>query len=76
MLQMRFDDESLRPLRLQVPGASAEAMRWKTASVYPLGRTRKGNPAGPYALETSSGGTLLAAGRQLRRRQGARDDRV
>jgi hypothetical protein len=76
MLQMRFDDESLRPLRLQVPGASAEAMRWKTASVYPLGRTRKGNPAGPYALETSSGGTLLAAGRQLRRRQGADDDRV
>lgn len=76
MLQMRFDDASLRPLRLQVPGASAEAMHWKTATVHPLGRTRKGGPAGPYVLETPNGGTLLAAGRQIRRRQGAADGRT
>lgn len=77
MLQMRFEDASLRPLRLQVPGASAEAMRWRTAAVRPVGRTRKGNLAGPYVLETSSGGTLLAAGRHVRRRPvGASDDRA
>lgn len=75
MLQMSFDDASLRPLRLQVPGASAEAMRWKTATVYPLSRTRGNDPAGPYLLETSSGGTLLAAGRRIRRRAVAPDDR-
>lgn len=74
MLQMRFDDPSLRPLRLQIPGASAEAMHWRTATIHPAGHTRKGNPSGPYVLETSSGGTLLAAGRQLRRRSGAPDD--
>lgn len=70
MLQMRFDDPALRPLRLQVPGASTEAMRWRTAAVHPVGRTRSGDPAGPYLLETSSGGTLLAAGRRIRRRSG------
>jgi hypothetical protein len=76
MLQMRFDDATLRPLRLQVPGASAEAMRWRTAVVHPTGRTRRGDPTGPYVLQTPSGGTLLAAGRRLRSRPGAPDDRV
>lgn len=68
MLQMRFDDATLRPLRLQVPGASAEAMRWRTATIHPAGRTRAGDPAGPYVLQTGSGGTLVAAGRRIRRR--------
>ena len=77
MLQMRFDDASLRPLRLQISGASAAAMRWRTATIHPVGRTGKGRPAGPYVVQTSSGGTLLAAGRQIRRRPvGASDDRV
>jgi hypothetical protein len=76
MLQMRFDHAELRPLRLQVPGASAEAMHWRTATIHPAGRTRKGNQSGPYVLQTSSGGTLLAAGRQLHRRSGAPVDRA
>jgi len=76
MLQMRFDDAHVRPLRLQVPGASAEAMRWRTATVHPVGRTRKGDLTGPYVLETSSGGTLLAAGRRLRTRAESAHDRA
>lgn len=67
MLRMRFDDAALRPLRLQVAGATAEAMRWRDATVYPTGRTRSGAAAGPYVIETP-GGLLLAAGRRLRRR--------
>ncbi|MEO7126340.1 MAG: hypothetical protein ABI382_11320 [Nakamurella sp.] len=68
MLQMRFDDDTLRPLRLQVPGASVEAMEWRTATVRPVGRSRDGGLAGPYVLQTSSG-VLLAAGRRIKRRR-------
>lgn len=67
MVHLTFDDPALRPLRVQVPGATAESMEWRRASLYPVGSTRRGTPAGPYVLRTARG-VQIAAGRPIRRR--------
>lgn len=65
-VQLAFADAGYRPLRAQISGATAEAMQWRRAALYPLGRTRRGLPAGPYVIRPVSGGTLVALGRALR----------
>lgn len=65
-VHLDFPEAPYRPLRAQIPGASAEAMAWQRAELRPLGRTRRGLPAGPYIIRPASGGTLVALGRALR----------
>lgn len=65
-VQVRFDDAALRPLRMQIPGATEESMAWQTATVFPVTTTRRGRMAGPYVLGLPGGGRLVATGRAIR----------
>lgn len=72
MVQVRFDDAAFKPLRIQIPGATADSMDWRAAELFPAGRSRRGTAAGPYVLRTARG-VQVAAGRALKFRPAASD---